>query len=138
MIVAVTDGPTLASPEHQACFTADGAAELEQRTIISITGRWKIANVFRLFERPLVRFPDLHLNIEGVSHKLITRHLREREIDGLVLRTDYDEVPPRVTYRLTPRGLALRPILTAMRDFATVGVRHLSAGDVEETGRPKV
>jgi len=49
---------------------------------------------------------------------MLTQHLRALEADGLILRTDFGETPPRVEYRLTERGQALMPVLLAARQFA--------------------
>lgn len=104
--------------EERACLGPRGAADLTQRAIGAIDGRWKLAILFRLFETPVLRFSDLQRDIGTVSHKMLTQHLRELESDGLVLRTDHGEVPPRVDYRLTSVGLALRPALSALRAFS--------------------
>lgn len=105
-------------PGERACLGPGGAAELAARTIAAVNGRWKLAILFRLFESPVLRFSDLQRDIPGVSHKMLTQHLRELEADGLIARTDYAEMPPRVEYRLTEHGRALRPVLAAMRAFS--------------------
>ena len=53
--------------------------------------------------------------LEGISQKVLTDSLRSMEADGLLTRTVYPEVPPRVEYTLTELGYSLRPILEAMR-----------------------
>jgi DNA-binding HxlR family transcriptional regulator len=79
-------------------------------------GSWTF--LFRLFERPVLRFAELQRSVSGVSHKVLIQQLRDLETDGLVLRTDHAEDPPHVDYRLTQGGEALRPVLLALRDFA--------------------
>jgi len=66
-----------------------------QRAVAAIEGRWKLAILFRLFERPVLRFSELERDIEDVSQKMLAQHLRELEHDGLILRTVHPEVPPR-------------------------------------------
>jgi DNA-binding HxlR family transcriptional regulator len=55
--------------------------------------------------------------IEGISKKTLTEQLRELESDGIISRKVYAEVPPRVEYTMTAKGLTLRPIIFAMRDW---------------------
>ena len=53
-------------------------------------------------------------NLEGISQKVLTDSLRSMEADGIITRTVYPEVPPRVEYALSPLGETMRPILDAM------------------------
>ena len=66
-----------------------------------------------LLERPW-RFNELRKDLEGISQKVLTDNLRSMESDGIVTRTVYPEVPPRVEYALSALGLTLKPILSAM------------------------
>ena len=66
-----------------------------------------------LLARPW-RFNELQKNLEGISQKVLTDSLRSMEADGIVTRTVYPEVPPRVEYALSPLGETMRPILDAM------------------------
>ena len=75
-----------------------------QRAVSAIDGRWKLAILFRLFERPVLRFSELERDIGGISQKMLAQHLRELERDGLVCRTVHAVVPPQVDYRLTEAG----------------------------------
>jgi DNA-binding HxlR family transcriptional regulator len=63
------------------------------------------------------RFGQLHRAINGITQKMLTQQLRELEQDGLITRTVYAEVPPRVEYNLTERGRSLKPILAAMHKW---------------------
>jgi len=83
-----------------------------------LEGRWKTAVLARLFDRPVLRFSELRRAIGGVSAKMLTEQLRELERDGLVRRTVYPEIPPRVEYELTDDGRGLLPALTALRAWA--------------------
>ena len=60
------------------------------------------------------RFNELHKNLDGISQKVLTDSLRSMEADGLITRTVYAEVPPRVEYALSELGETMRPILDAM------------------------
>jgi len=63
------------------------------------------------------RFGELQRGLKGVSEKVLAQHLRELEKDGIIQRTAYAEVPPRVEYSLTPSGKTLKPILDAMHEW---------------------
>ncbi len=63
------------------------------------------------------RFSELERFLPGASPKVPTEQLRALEEDGLIARTVYPEIPPRVEYALTPRGRGLVPLLQAMEDW---------------------
>jgi DNA-binding HxlR family transcriptional regulator len=92
-------------------------AELEE-AIKTIEGRWKILILFHLFGAPVLRFSELRRAITGVSQKMLIQQLRDLEKDGIVERKVYPEVPPKVEYRLTKTGSALRPALKALQSWA--------------------
>ncbi len=75
-----------------------------------IGGKWKVLILWALNERPC-RFGALRRELPGVTEKVLASHLREMEADGMVHREAYDEVPPRVEYSLTPRGVSLNEAL---------------------------
>ena len=71
-----------------------------------------------LLERPW-RFNELKKSLKGISQKVLTDSLRSMEDDGIITRTVYPEVPPRVEYALSDVGESMRPILTAMQEWET-------------------
>ena len=83
-------------------------------TVALIGSKWKLLIMRDLLSRPW-RFNELKKDLEGISQKVLTDSLRSMEADGLLTRTVYPEVPPRVEYTLTELGYSLRPILEAMR-----------------------
>ncbi len=83
-------------------------------TVALIGSKWKLLIMRSLLSRPW-RFNELKKDLEGISQKVLTDSLRSMEADGLLTRTVYPEVPPRVEYTLTELGYSLRPILEAMR-----------------------
>ena len=85
-------------------------------TVQLIGNKWKLLIIRNLLVRPW-RFNELHKNLDGISQKVLTDSLRSLEQDGLVTRTVYAEVPPRVEYALSDLGLSLKPILDAMQDW---------------------
>ena len=83
-------------------------------TVALIGSKWKLLIMRNLLSRPW-RFNELKKDLEGISQKVLTDSLRSMKADGLLTRTVYPEVPPRVEYTLTELGYSLRPILEAMR-----------------------
>lgn len=83
-------------------------------TVALIGSKWKLLIVRDLLSRPW-RFNELKKDLDGISQKVLTDSLRSMEADGLLTRTVYPEVPPRVEYTLTELGCSLHPILEAMR-----------------------
>ncbi|MFB9967850.1 winged helix-turn-helix transcriptional regulator [Sinosporangium siamense] len=73
-------------------------------------GRWKLAVLEKLLESGTLRFGELKRVLPGVTQRMLTRQLRELETDGLVERTVYRQVPPKVEYSLTEAGESLRDI----------------------------
>jgi len=86
-----------------------------RRAFDVLEGRWKLDIVFALFAAPALRFSELERQVAGISQKVLTQQLRQLERDGVVKRTVYPQVPPRVEYALTPTGEELRPALQALR-----------------------
>jgi DNA-binding HxlR family transcriptional regulator len=85
-------------------------------TLTAIGGRWKPAILFRL-TRGKMRYSELRNSIPAVTERILVLQLRELEKDGLVKRVVYAEVPPRVEYELTEKGLSLKPILKDLSDW---------------------
>lgn len=84
-------------------------------TVQLIGSKWKLLILRNLLARPW-RFNELRKDLEGISQKVLADSLRALESDGIVARTVYPEVPPRVEYSLTPLGESMKPILDAMRN----------------------
>ena len=87
-------------------------------TVQLIGSKWKLLILRNLFMRPW-RFNELRKNLEGISQKVLTDSLRALEEDGIVTRTVYPEVPPRVEYALSPLGESMKPILDAVEQWGT-------------------
>ena len=85
-------------------------------TVLLIGSKWKLLIIRNLRQRPW-RFNELKKDLAGISQKVLTESLRALEEDGLITRTVYPEVPPRVEYALSPLGETMRPILDAMEDW---------------------
>ena len=82
-------------------------------TVALIGSKWKLLIMRNLLARPW-RFNELKKDLEGISQKVLTDSLRSMEADGIITRTVYPEVPPRVEYALSDLGESMRPIMDAM------------------------
>lgn len=87
-----------------------------ETTLTLIGDKWKIL-ILRDLLLGTKRFGELKKSIGSVSQKVLTAQLRDMEKSGLLIRTVYAEVPPRVEYSLTDLGESLKPILDAMRNW---------------------
>lgn len=87
-----------------------------ETTLTLISDKWKVL-ILRDLLPGTRRFGELKRSLGGVSQKVLTAQLRQMEESGLLTRTVYPEVPPRVEYTLTELGASLRPVLEALRDW---------------------
>lgn len=83
-------------------------------TVQLIGNKWKLLIMRNLLARPW-RFNELQKSLEGISQKVLTDNLRAMEADGIIIRTVFPEVPPRVEYSLSEIGESMRPILDSMK-----------------------
>ncbi len=93
-------------------------------TVQLIGSKWKLLIMRNLLQRPW-RFNELQKDLEGISQKVLTDSLRSMEADGIITRTVYPEVPPRVEYALSELGESMRPILNAMETWGNAYKENL-------------
>ncbi|WP_292071196.1 winged helix-turn-helix transcriptional regulator [Brevundimonas sp. UBA7534] len=93
-------------------------------TLRVISGKWKPLILYFLAQGGPTRYGELRRAIRDVSDKVLIQQLKELESDGLVKRTDYKEVPPRVDYSLTPLG---RSLSLALVPLCTWGTENMDA-----------
>ena len=86
------------------------------KTVQLIGSKWTLLILRNLLDRPW-RFNELKKSLNGIIQKVLTDSLRSMEEDGLITRTVYAEVPPRVEYALSDLGETMRPILDAMKEW---------------------
>ena len=95
-------------------YTPETAAADVAAAMKVLEGRWKLILLFHLFGGQVRRYSELEKSTPGISQKMLAQLLRALEADGLVRRTVYPEVPPKVEYQLTDWGQALCPVLDAL------------------------
>ena len=99
-------------------YTPDTAAADVVAALTLLDGRWKLLILFHLFDGKVQRYSDLERLIPAISQKMRAQQLRRLEADGIVERTVYPQVPPKVEYRLSAWGQALCPALDALLSWA--------------------
>ena len=87
-------------------------------TLQLIGNKWKMLILRNLMLRPW-RFNEMLRSIPGISRKVLTDNLRALELDGIITRTAYPEMPPRVEYALSDLGETMRPIIKALEVWGT-------------------
>jgi DNA-binding HxlR family transcriptional regulator len=85
-----------------------------EATLSLIGGKWKGVVLFHLFEGTL-RFNEIRRRLPNITQRMLTTQLRELEAAGLIIRTVYAEVPPKVEYSLSPSGRSLEPVVMALK-----------------------
>ncbi|HEX4302239.1 MAG TPA: helix-turn-helix domain-containing protein [Rhizomicrobium sp.] len=95
-----------------------------------IGDKWSVLIVTRLGARPL-RFNELKREIGGISQRMLTLTLRGLERDGLVTRTVFPTIPPRVDYELTALGRSLLEPVSALGDWALKNIGRIDAARVK-------
>ncbi|MEU4089543.1 winged helix-turn-helix transcriptional regulator [Streptomyces aureus] len=111
--------------EHTCMIRGDGGQTI-RAVLDRICDKWTLLIVTTL-EGGRLRFTDLQRQIPGISQRMLTLTLRNLERDGLVSRTVYAEVPPRVEYALTPTGRSLIPPALALAGWAMEHIAEIEA-----------
>ncbi len=86
-------------------------------TLSLISGKYKMTILYTLMEFSVVRYNELQRYIRGISYKTLSLSLKELEKDGLIVRKEYPQIPPKVEYSLSERGKSLMPILDGMCEW---------------------
>lgn len=100
-----------------------------RRVLDRVADKWSVLVIGLLKDQPR-RFSELHRGIEGVSQKMLTQTLRNLERDGLIDRTVYAQVPPRVDYNLTMLGKTLGSLILQICDWAEENIDEVTAAQI--------
>lgn len=117
--------PRLAEPKVPKIACVEDVED----AIAVLEGRWKMLIVAHLYGQPMLRFSELGRAIPQVSQKMLIQQLRSLEEDGVVQRTVYPQVPPKVEYQLTELGRGLGPVFLALLDWAQLRRTLVGARD---------
>jgi DNA-binding HxlR family transcriptional regulator len=114
------------NPEKLTPITA---AQGVENVLKILEGRWKLVILFHLFGGKVLRFSELERAIPAISQKMLIQQLRHLETDGIVRRTLYPQVPPKVEYCLTNWGQKLCPALDALLKWAALREQMSDSAD---------
>jgi DNA-binding HxlR family transcriptional regulator len=116
----------LTEDDYEA-FQWDTREDCEVRQILDrVADKWSLL-VIALLENKTLRFTELRNKIDGISQRMLTTTLRHLERDGLVRRTVYPVVPPRVDYELTPLGMTLHQTIRSLVTWTEDHQREIAA-----------
>lgn len=134
---ATTDGqPAGAPPDRLAQFGQTAECRIIRDTFALLGDKWSLL-IVRILAEGTFRFSELHRIVVGISQRMLTLTLRTLERDGLVRRTIYPEVPPRVEYALTPLGRTLIEPVSALSAWAlahSAEIEHHRASSIAANG----
>ncbi|MGN0975068.1 MAG: winged helix-turn-helix transcriptional regulator [Gemmiger sp.] len=99
------------------CRYADVGCDKMEQVMDQISGKWKLRILFMVGAHGTLRYGELKKLLGRVTDKMLSAQLKELAADGLILRRDYGEVPPRVEYELTDRGQALMPVFDDIQRY---------------------
>ncbi|MGO2233419.1 transcriptional regulator [Marinomonas sp. UCMA 3892] len=99
-------------------WTPASAADGVEQVLKILEGKWKLLILFHLFGGQVKRFSELEKAIPAITQKMLIQQLRQMEVDGVIKRTIYHQVPPKVEYSLTDWGQELCPALDALLKWA--------------------
>lgn len=83
-------------------------------TLSIMSGKWKMLIIFHLGYRKVMRYGELKREINGITHNMLSKQLKELEKEKLIIRKEYPQIPPKVEYLLSNKGLSLLPITETM------------------------
>ena len=101
-----------------------------------IGGKWRLVILYWLVEHEAIRFNELQRKIGTITYKTLSTELKAMEADGLVIRKEYPQIPPKVEYSLSSKGRSLLPIMESMCQWGTENSGKAGSGS-EISLRPK-
>jgi len=110
-------------PRYSNFSCAPGCAV--EATISLIDGKWKCVILFHLLDGT-ARFSELRRRIPGATQRTLTHQLRELEMDGLIDRKVYAEVPPKVEYSLSELGFSMEPVLQVLKRWGDANLHRFA------------
>ncbi len=104
-----------------------------EATVSLLDGKWKSVIMFLLLGSTM-RFGELRRSTPDATQRVLTNQLRELEADGLIVRTVYAQVPPKVEYSLSPLGRTLEPVLLALKAWGDVHMPLFGTQKLDRAG----
>lgn len=105
--------------EKQSVFIID--KKPFEYTLSIIAGKWKMKIIYLLINCEVARYGEIKRSITGITHKMLSSQLKELELDGIINRKEYPQIPPKVEYSLTAKGQSLEQLI---KDICNWGVNN--------------
>ncbi len=100
--------------DKESCYLKDFGYEKFERVVEMLDGKWKLRIIYMLAFHEVLRYGELKRLLAPITHKMLTNQLKELERDGLITRTEYPQIPPKVEYSMTEMGRSLQPVVKEM------------------------
>ena len=100
--------------QHEECEYADIGYERLEKAVALIGGKWKLRILYVVCCQPVIRYNELWRALAPITHNMLSRQLKEMEKDGLLVRKEYPQVPPKVEYSLSQKGEDLIPVFSVL------------------------
>ncbi|HHY26878.1 MAG TPA: helix-turn-helix transcriptional regulator [Desulfitobacterium dehalogenans] len=94
-----------------------------------IDGKWKMHILFWLWKKQVLQYSELKRSLETITHKMLSTQLKELEADDLINRKEYPQVPPKVGYSISKKGLTLMPVLDYLCQWGNKHIDDIQKGD---------
>lgn len=91
-------------------------------TMDILGGKWKLVILWHLLNDGVKRYGEIKKVLPGITHKMLSNQLKELENDGIIHREEYHQIPPKVEYSLTEKGMTLIPILKAISEWGSANM----------------
>lgn len=91
-----------------------------------LIGKWKLQIIWAIIQAKTIRFNELQRRLNGISSLMLSKNLQELERNKIVIRHQYNEVPPRVEYSLSELGSALESALSALGEWGTIAYHAIN------------
>lgn len=89
-----------------------------------ISGKWKLVILWHLSQDEVLRYGEIKQLLSGISHKMLSQQLKELEADGFINRKAYEQIPPKVEYSLTEKGISFLPVLEKLSQWGEKELRE--------------
>lgn len=103
--------------KKESCYLQNFGYEKFEVIVGMFGGKWKLRIIYMLAFYEVLRYGELKRLLTPITHKMLTNQLKELERDGLIIRKEYPQVPPKVEYSMTEMGKGLRPVVKAMYEW---------------------
>ncbi len=104
--------------EQEECIKFEGLGYPALEEVVNmIGGKWKLRIIYKLGFNRILRYGELKKELAPITHKMLSTQLKELESDGIIIRKEYPQIPPKVEYFLSQKGLDFIPVFREMLEW---------------------